>query len=171
VANNSVEVQKLQDDDQYCTIKVTFVANGAQTISGILLQANTLLNANASQSFCPLSLTDMKYSLNFGGTAYVQFVWVSTVNVNTAICTFGQVDSGEWDGMSIWNNANTPSGDIGYSVSAAGAGNSFNFLLTFCKDKNAVLANVVNNNANTAQTTYTLYPGNPAAWANTDHWF
>lgn len=163
MANNVVETQIIRDDDQYVTIKVTGVANSAWNVNAgaILVQANTLFGANASQVFCPLSLTDVKFSMDVGSLGYIQFVWVSTVNVNTAIMTFGQIGSATFDGQSIFNNANTPSGDVGVVVSNLGSGNSFNFVLTFVKDKQPLLMNAAG----------VAYLGNPAGWANTDAWF
>lgn len=164
MATNIVEVQTIRDDDQYTTIKVTGVANSSGwNANGILVQANLLFGANASQTFCPLSLTDVKFSMDVAGLGYIQFTWVSTVNTNVTIMTFGQIGSATFDGQSIYNNANTPSGDIAYTVSNLGNGNSFNFVLTFVKDKQPVLfkdplANVT-------------YLGNPSGWANTDSWF
>lgn len=161
MANNVVETQFIRDDDKYVTVKVTGVANQAWNAVGLLVQANSLFGANASQSFCPLTLTDIKFSMDVGSTGYVQFVWVSTVNVNTAIGTFGQIGSATFDGIAIPNNANTPSGDVGYTVNTLGAGNSFNFILTFAKDTQAILSNIAGINI----------AGNPAGWANVDSWF
>lgn len=165
MAANTVEIQTIRDDDQYVTVKVTGVAANAWNVNNgsVIIQANLLFGANASQSFCPLSLTDVKFSMDVGAIGYIQFYWVSTVNVNTAIMTFGQIGSATFDGQSIYNNANTPSGDIGVAVSNLLVGNSFNFVLTFVKDKQPILfkdplANVT-------------YLGNPAGWANTDAWF
>lgn len=163
MANNVVEIQTIRDDDQYVTVKVTGVAANAWNAVGVLVQANLLFGANASQSFCPLSLTDIKFSMDVSGTGYVQFNWISTVNTNTAIMTFGMIGSATFDGQSIYNNANTPSGDIGFTVANLGAGNAFNFVLTFVKDKQPILGKdpLVN----------VTYLGNPAAWANTDSWY
>lgn len=163
MANSAVEVQTIRDDDSYVTIKVTGVAGGAWNNVGPLIQANLLFGANASQSFCPLSLTDVKFSMDVGALGYVQFNWVSTVNTNTTIMTFGQIGSATFDGLSIYNNANTPSGDVNCVVSNLGAGNSFNFVLTFAKDKQPLLAKDPLANV--------TYVGNPAAWANTNAWF
>lgn len=165
MANNVVEVQTIRDDDQYVTVKVTGVANAAWNVNagGLLIQSNLLFGANNAQAFCPLTLTDVKFSMDVGALGYIQFEWISTVNVNTSIMTFGQIGSATFDGIAIYNNANTPSGDVGYVVSNLGSGNSFNFVLTFVKDKQPVLfkdplANVT-------------YLGNPSGWANTDSWF
>jgi len=163
MANNAVEIQTIRDDDQYVTVKVTGVANAAWNAAGLLIQANTLFGANASQSFCPLSLTDIKFSMDVAGTGYVQFNWVSTVNTNVAIMTFGMIGSATFDGQSIFNNANTPSGDIGYTIKNLDSGNAFNFVLTFVKDKQPILGK--------EPSTNTTYFGNPAGWANTDSWF
>src|SRR5579872_4403152 len=132
MANNTVEVQTIRDDDRYTTIKVTGVANSAWNINAgqTLLQANLLFGANASQNVCPLSLTDCKFSMDVGALGYVQFYWVSP-NTNTTIMTFGQIGSATFDGISIQNNANVGSvpggGDVGIIVSNLGSGNSFNF--------------------------------------------
>jgi hypothetical protein len=165
MANNVVEIQTIRDDDQYVTVKVTGVAaNGWNVNAGsTLIQANQLFGSNASQAFCPLSLTDVKFSMDVGALGYIQFHWVSTVNVNTTIMTFGQIGSATFDGLSIYNNANTPSGDVGVVVSNLGAGNSFNFVLTFVKDKQPILAKDPLANV--------TYLGNPAGWANTDSWY
>jgi hypothetical protein len=163
MANNVVETQIIRDDDSYLTIKVTGVANAAWNVNagGVLVAANTLFGAVNTQSFCPLSLTDVKFSMDVGALGYIQFNWISTVNTNVAIMTFGQIGSAVFDGISIFNNANTPSGDVGYVVSQLQAGNSFNFVLTFVKDKQQILANVGG----------VTYLGNPAGWANTNLWF
>lgn len=147
MANNTVEVQTIRDDDRYTTIKITGVANAAWNILGgqTLLQANSLFGANASQNVCPLSLTDVKFSMDVGGLGYIQFYWVSP-NTNVALFTFGQIGSATFDGISIQNNANVGSapggGDVGVIVSNLAAGNSFNFILTFVKDQTFMYANI-----------------------------
>src|ERR1700675_4720401 len=110
MANNVVEVQVIRDDDRYVTIKVTGVANGIgfnsnSALAGMLLRANTLFGANTSQ-ICPLSLTDIKFSMDMAATGYIQFLWVGPANVNTSIMAFSSIGSATFDGITIQNNAN-----------------------------------------------------------------
>lgn len=164
MANNAVEVQVLRDDDRYTTLKVTGVAGSAWTATGLLLQANTLFGANASQSFCPLSLTDVKFAVDAAPAGYVAFTWAGQANSNNqTILSFGGAggQAGVLSGQNMFNNANTPSGDVQYVVNNLGAGNTFNFILTFAKDQSPLLG--VGFNGNVALP----FLGNPVAWANT----
>jgi hypothetical protein len=152
MANNTVEVQVIRDDDRYSVIKVRGLANATWSAQSVLLQANSLMGANTSIPIVPLSLTDIKFSVDVAPAGFVDIGWISNINTNVSLFSFGSVTTGEWNGFSIQNNANTPPGDLYISINSLGIGNSFNFIMTFVKDQAYFLNGI---------------PYGQIAWANT----
>jgi len=144
MALQTVETQIIRDDDRYVTVKVRGIASGAWSTNATIVQANTLFGANASVPIIPLSLTDIKFTVDTGGPGYVDLQWTANngSQTNVSILSFATAATGEWNGFSIQNNANTPTGDVCLQVNGFAAGNGFSFILTFVKDQTFQYSNI-----------------------------
>ena len=162
MAFNIIETQKLVDDHKTLKLKLTGVGNAAWSGYYPIVIANQLAFANASSGIPHiLSLVECQYSTDVAPSAYVQLYWVSTVNTNVAIFTFGTSDDGVLSGL-IGNNANTPNGDIGIQISGAGAGNTVNMILTFYKELQGLPGNVAHYGVGSWANGYSdVYSGTP----------
>ena len=130
---NSPEVQVLADGLQTAILKVTGYYTGAATGNVTILRANNLVWANTSKpaNACVLTISKVQYTTDIAAGT-VQLYWGGT-NSNAAIYNFGTSVSGELNAY-VTNNANTPTGDLGLFVNGAGAGDSFNFVITINKE-------------------------------------
>ncbi len=136
---NTPLVQVCYDDANRAKVKVTAWYNGAAGVAiggsnSVLIQANTLFGANASQT-CILDVLQIEGNVDLTqNTEIVQVQFVSTVNQNTDILVVGGPGNAVFMDGYIPNNANTPSGDILVTLTGGKAGDCYTLMMTLQKN-------------------------------------
>ncbi len=129
----NVQSTVIYDGGNKTVLKVVGSFGAANTTNTTLLVSNTLYGANAAGGkICLLNILKLYYHVSLAGR--VSLEWISSVNTNATILTFGGQSGGAFLEQAFNNNANTPTGDLNLNVQNAQANDVFDFVITFNKD-------------------------------------